>query len=68
MDFEEMSPEELIAQLSGDELQELLLEMGIDTTVEQAMAIKSLVADVGSLEQVMEMLSDSDGQDTAQAA
>lgn len=68
MDYEELSPEELIAQLSGDELQELLLEMGIDTTIEQAMAIQSLVAEVGCLEQVMQMLTDTDGQDTSQAA
>ena len=68
MDFDDLSPEELIAQLSGDELQELLAEMGVDTSIEQARAIQSLVAEVGCLEQVMQMLTDTDSQDGAQAA
>jgi hypothetical protein len=50
------SPEALIAAMTSDELQELLSEIGIEATESQVMGIKSLVAQLGSLEAVLETL------------
>jgi len=61
MDDIAQTPEELIANMSNDELQELLGELGFDATDEQAAGIKDLVAQLGSLEAAigaLEMLDD----------
>jgi hypothetical protein len=61
------SPEALIAAMTSDELQELLSEIGIEATESQALGIKSLVAQLGSLEAVLETLA-SFQTDSRQAA
>ena len=60
MDDSMQTPEEMIAQMSTDELQELLAELGFDTTAQQAQGIQQLVAQLGSLEAAIETLADLD--------
>lgn len=60
MDDTMQTPEEMIAQMSTDELQELLAELGFDTTPRQAQGIQQLVAQLGSLEAAIETLADLD--------
>lgn len=47
---EMMTPEELILNMSIDELQELLDDMGLSASVEMADCIQTLVRETGSLE------------------
>lgn len=56
MDETMQTPEELIAQMSTAELQELLEELGFDSTDVQAAGIKDLIARLGSLEAAIETL------------
>ena len=69
MDETKQTPEELIAQMSIDELQELLEELGFDTTGEQAAGIKDLIARLGSLEAAIDtLLQLDDAEDTVRRA
>ncbi len=68
MDDVTQTPEELIANMSTDELQELLGELGFDATDEQAAGIKDLVAQLGSLEAAMGALEVLDDLDVRRAA
>ncbi len=68
MDESTQTPEEMIAEMSTDELQELLGELGFETTDEQAAGIKQLVAQLGSLEAAIETLSELDEDDDVRRA
>jgi len=68
MDDFSQNPEEMIAGMSTDELQELLAELGIDATDEEAAGIKSLVAEMGSLEAAISTLEVLDEVDARRAA
>jgi hypothetical protein len=68
MDDFSQNPEELIAGMSTDELQELLAELGIEATDEEAAGIKSLVAEMGSLEAAISTLEVLDEVDARRAA
>ncbi len=68
MDDVTQTPEELIANMSTDELQELLGELGFDATDEQATGIKDLVAQLGSLEAAINALEVLDDLDARRAA
>ncbi len=50
------TPEELIAAMTTEELQELLEEMGVDATTEQAAGLQALIAESGSLEAALDAL------------
>ncbi len=52
-----MTPEELIVNMSTDELQELLDDMGLSSTIEMADCIQSLVRETGSLEAAIATLA-----------
>ena len=52
-----LTPEELITQMSSDELQELLCEIGFEASESMARCIQSLVKQLGSLEAAIEVLS-----------
>ena len=52
-----LTPEELITQMSSDELQELLWEIGFEASESMARCIQSLVKQLGSLEAAIEVLS-----------
>jgi hypothetical protein len=65
------SPEELIAGMNPDEICELLEEMGVNATLQQATAIQALVIEFGSLDATLELLSklgESNVDDNARAA
>src|SRR5690606_21718549 len=62
------TPEEMIAEMSTDELQELLGELGIDANEQQAAGIKQLVDQLGSLEAAIEALFQLDDQTGRRAA
>ena len=51
------TPEELIAAMTTEELQELLGEMGLEATEAQAQGIKALVEQLGTLEAALEMIA-----------
>lgn len=51
------TPEELIAAMTTEELQELLGEMGLESTEAQAQGIKTLVEQLGTLEAALEMIA-----------
>lgn len=68
MDETTQTPEELIANMSTDELQELLGELGFDASDEQAEGIKDLVAQLGSLEAAINALEILDDLDIRRAA
>jgi len=68
MDDFAQTPEELIANMNTDELQELLSELGFDATDEQAAGIKDLVAQLGSLEAAINALEVLDDMDIRRAA
>ncbi|HBJ33823.1 MAG TPA: hypothetical protein DDZ51_03465 [Planctomycetaceae bacterium] len=68
MDDITQTPEELIANMSTDELQELLGELGVDASDDQAAGIKDLVAQLGSLEAAMNALEVLDDLDFRRAA
>ena len=51
------SPEELIAAMSTEELQELLIEMDIEATESQAIGIKNMVKQLGTLEAALEIIA-----------
>jgi hypothetical protein len=51
------TPEELIAAMTTEELQELLGEMGLEATEAQAQGIKTLVEQLGTLEAALEMIA-----------
>ncbi len=52
-----LTPEELITQMSSDELQELLSEIGFEASESMARCIQSLVKQLGSLEAAINALS-----------
>ncbi|MGV3483100.1 MAG: hypothetical protein ACO1RT_01640 [Planctomycetaceae bacterium] len=52
-----ITPEELIAAMTTEELQELLSEMGIEATESEANGIKSLVKQMGTLEAALETIA-----------
>lgn len=56
MDDSHRTPEELIAEMGADELCELLEELGVAATEDQAEGIQQLVARLGSLEAAIETL------------
>ena len=56
---DQLTPEELIIQMSPDELQELLGEMGLEATTETADSIQQLVKQLGSFEAAIGALDDS---------
>jgi 3-methyladenine DNA glycosylase Tag len=58
MDEHYQSPEDLIIGMSPDEICELLDEIGIDATCEDAEMIQELVEQLGSLEEALESLRD----------
>ncbi len=62
MDDTLQTPEELIADMSADELCELLEELGIEASDNQARGIKDLVAQLGSLEMAIDALTLMDDQ------
>jgi len=62
------TPEEMIAEMSTDELQELLGELGVDATEQQAAGVKQLVAQLGSLESAIETLFQLDEASGRRAA
>ena len=52
----EQSPEQLIAAMTTEELQELLSELGLEATESQATSVKNLVRQFGSLDVAMEFI------------
>jgi hypothetical protein len=52
-----LTPEELITQMSSDELQELLGEIGFEASESMAQCIQDLVKQMGSLEAAINALS-----------
>jgi hypothetical protein len=68
MDETMQTPEEMIAEMSTDELQELLGELGFDATDQQAAGIKQLVDQLGSLEAAIEALFQLDDEPGRRAA
>lgn len=50
------TPEELIAAMTTEELQELLSEIGIDASASQINSIKGLVAQMGTLDLALETI------------
>ncbi len=56
---EMMTPEELILNMSTDELQELLDDMGLTASQEMAQCIQSLVRETESLEAAIEALAEA---------
>ena len=66
MDDIEYTAEELIQGMSADEICELLEELEIVISLEQANAIQSLVEKTGSLEAALELFGG--GSDSEQAA
>ncbi len=52
----EQSPEQLIAAMTNEELQELLSELGLEATESQAISVKNLVRQFGSLDVAMEFI------------
>lgn len=61
------TPEELIAAMTTEELQELLGEMGLEASESQAYGIKSLVNQLGTLEAALEVIAgfESEGRRAA---
>lgn len=57
MDETSLSPEELIAGMNPDEICELLAEMDIETSREQAVALQQMIAQFGSLDAAMDAFS-----------
>ena len=62
------TPEDMIAEMSTDELQELLGELGFDATEQQAAGIQQLVHELGSLEGALETLFQLDDEAVRRAA
>ena len=58
MDEHYQSPEDLITGMSPDEICELLDEIGINATCEDAEMIQDLVEQLASLEEALESLRD----------
>lgn len=56
------TPEELIEAMSTQELQELLLELGIEATEAQANGIKQLVRQLGTLDEAFEVINGFAGE------
>lgn len=56
----EQSPEQLISAMTTEELQELLLELGLEATESQAISVKNLVKQFGSLDVAMEFIGSFD--------
>lgn len=54
-----------ISQMHPDEVRELLAEMGIDASDEQAEVVQRMVTQLGSLEAVLEMIDRTDESDAA---
>jgi len=53
----ETTPEELIAAMTAEELQELLSDMGITATETQINSIKNLVKQMGTLDAALETIA-----------
>ena len=60
-----LTPEELITQMSSDELQELLGEIGFEASESMARCIQNLVKQLGSLEGAIDVLSQDNSQQRA---
>ena len=63
MDEFTQSPEDLIAGMNPDEICELLEEIGIEATSDEAEMIQDLIEELGSLEEALQALANQDGQD-----
>lgn len=63
MDEFNQSPEDLIAGMSPDEICELLEEIGIEASSEEAEIIQELIEELGSLEEALEVLARQTGED-----
>lgn len=63
MDEFTQSPEDLIAGMNPDEICELLEEIGIEATSDEAEMIQDLIEELGSLEEALQALASQDGQD-----
>ena len=59
MSDQPLTPEELILQMTGDELQELLADLELESTPQMVDGIKRLVSELGDLESVIAILSQS---------
>ena len=59
MDEANLSSENLIAGMTPEEISELLAEMGMETSVEQAAEIQELIGEFGSLEAAFEAFQDA---------
>lgn len=68
MDESNLTSENLIAEMTPEEICELLSEMGMETTIEQAAAIQHLIGEVGSLEAAFDALQDDADPADRQAA
>lgn len=68
MDESNLTSESLIAQMTPEEICELLSEMGMETTEEQAAAIQRLIGELGSLEAAFDALQDDSDQADRAAA
>ncbi len=51
-----LTPEELICQMSCEELTELLEEMGLESSPEMADGIKKMIQELGTLEKAIDAL------------
>ncbi len=56
MDDQHLTPEALIAGMTPDEICELLAEMDIDASVDEARLIQQMIREVGSLDEVLDVL------------
>ncbi|WP_164101752.1 hypothetical protein [Candidatus Laterigemmans baculatus] len=61
MDESNLSSENLIAEMTPEEICELLAEMGMETTTDQAESLQRLIGELGSLEEAIEALQDDSG-------
>lgn len=68
MDDTNLSPEELIAGMTPDEICELLAEMGMEVTTSEAAAMQGMVAELGSIEAAFNALADESTAEGRRAA
>lgn len=67
MDDPLMSPEELICSMQADEICELLDELGISLTTDQASDLQTLISKLGSVDIALNQLVQSEDRDSAAA-
>lgn len=58
MDDQHLTPEELIAGMTPDEICELLAEMEVVSSIDEAKLIQQMIHEVGSLDEVLDMLEE----------